>query len=74
VFDGIKMGATISVNGQKLGMAEDEYLRYSFPLSAQLLRLGANSVSVTFDDSINVNGRFMACTGGWDWGELGAIR
>ena len=32
VFDGIKMGATISLNGIQLGNATDQFLRYSFPV------------------------------------------
>ena len=72
VFDGIKMGATIAVNGVSLGVAADQFLRYSYPLSSgdHRLRYGAaqpNVLEVTFDSSIDVRGRFMACTGGWDW-------
>lgn len=74
VFDGIKMGANISLNGQKLGQAEDQFLRYSFPLVASnLLRTGesakegANTLDISFDSSACIDGRFMACTGGWDW-------
>jgi hypothetical protein len=74
VFDGIKMGANISLNGKKLGQAEDQFLRYSFPLVASnLLRTGngveeaANTLEISFDSSACVDGRFMACTGGWDW-------
>jgi hypothetical protein len=68
VFDGIKMGARISVNGKLVGTAADQFLRYEFPLSsAGLLRAGANTLSVAFDPAIDVGGRFMSCTGGWDW-------
>jgi hypothetical protein len=71
VFDGVKMGAAVSVNGVPLGVADDQFLRYDFDLSAKehLLRAGegANTLEVTFDPAIEVNGRFMACTGGWDW-------
>lgn len=28
---------------------------------------GKNQLSVTFDSSIHTDGRFMACSGGWDW-------
>ena len=68
VFDGIKMGAHISVNGEAVGTAVDQFLRYEFPLkSTGLLRAGANTISVAFDPAIDVGGRFMSCTGGWDW-------
>ena len=68
VFDGIKMGANITLNGKLLGTATDQFLRYAFPLQATgSLRAGSNTISVAFDPSIQTNGRFMACTGGWDW-------
>lgn len=64
VFDGIKMGANIFVNGQKLGTALDQFSRYVFPLKASnALRAAANTVTVSFDSSIDVGGRFMACSG-----------
>jgi len=73
VFDGIKMGAYISINGLLIGEAIDQFLRYNFSLGqlqAQsmntLLRVGANTLTVTFDPRLTVAGRFMACTGGWD--------
>ena len=74
VFDGIKMGANIYVNGVQLGTATDQFLRYSFPLvaSGALLDNGAgastkHTLTVSFDPAINTDGRFMACSGGWDW-------
>ena len=72
VFDGVKMGAKVSVNGKAVGTAADQYLRYEFPLGSSgdgesVLRAGANTISVAFDPSIDVGGRFMSCTGGWDW-------
>ena len=66
VFDGIKMGASISLNGQVLGQANDQFLRYRFEVPAQLLVAGANTLTVKFD-GIDCDGRWMACTGGWDW-------
>lgn len=69
VFDGIKMGATIKVNGVELGEATDQFLRYTFPLNQpDLLRIGANRLEVTFvGSSLQCHGRWMACSGGWDW-------
>ena len=74
VFDGIKMGANIYVNGVQLGTATDQFLRYSFPLVASraLLDYGAiasmvHTLTVSFDPAITTDGRFMACSGGWDW-------
>lgn len=70
VFDGIKMGANITLNGKKLGEAKDQFLRYVFPLvSTGALRTDGkmNKLEVTFDSSACIDGRFMACTGGWDW-------
>eukprot|EP00045_Choanoeca_perplexa_P014475 m.170359 g.170359 ORF g.170359 m.170359 type:complete len:852 (-) comp16688_c0_seq1:1727-4282(-) len=66
VFDGIKMGASIALNGQPVGVAVDQFLRYQYDIT-QLLLAGTNELSVTFDFDIDVNGRFMACTGGWNW-------
>lgn len=40
VFDGIKMGANISVNGVWVGTAMDQHLRYVFPIG-DILRQGA---------------------------------
>ena len=68
VFEGIKMGARVSVNGVALGVADDQFLRFTFPLgSAHGLRATDNVLSVEFDEAIDCHGRFMACTGGWDW-------
>jgi len=71
VFDGIKMAGAVSVNGVPVGLAVDQFLRYVFPLAAAGVPLlkgeGANVITVEFNSSVVVNGRFMACTGGWDW-------
>eukprot|EP00039_Didymoeca_costata_P007213 m.97371 g.97371 ORF g.97371 m.97371 type:complete len:1025 (-) comp13593_c0_seq2:109-3183(-) len=66
VFDGIKMGARIELNGNNLGVAEDQFLRYVYPVTS-LLNSSGNVLKVEFDWSISTNGRFMACSGGWDW-------
>ena len=74
VFDGIKMGANIYLNGKLLGTANDQFLRYNFSLGQAMatenglpLNVGDNTLVVSFDASIDTAGRFMACTGGWDW-------
>ena len=28
---------------------------------------GMNELTVDFDNRIDVHGRYMACSGGWDW-------
>ena len=66
VFDGIKMGATVT-NGQTLGVAVDQFLRYTFEVPPTLMLNGQQTLQVIFDLSIDVKGRFMSCTGGWDW-------
>ena len=38
VFDGVKMGAMITLNGAWLGNATDEWRRYVFPLNSSQLR------------------------------------
>ena len=62
VFDGIKMGATIRVDGNIIGNATDQFRRLSFDVAP-----GRHTLQVVFDPRIEVDGRFMACTGGWDW-------
>ena len=65
------MGASVAVNGVPLGVASDQFLRYEFALQPQTHRLRAgahaNRLTLAFDPSIDCGGRFMACTGGWDW-------
>jgi beta-mannosidase len=73
IFDGVKMGATVRVNGHIVGVVRDQFLRYMFALDAEDLGLVAgagrtNRLDVTFGlDDVAEDGRFMACTGGWDW-------
>ena len=68
VFDGIKMGAHISVNGVQIGQVADQFRRYVFPLPPSVLLHGAgasaNTLEVAFDRNIDCGGRWMACTGG----------
>lgn len=50
-----------------LGNASDQHRRYVFPVSA-VLRPIANRLTVSFDASVDMSaGRFMGCSGGWDW-------
>ena len=70
VFDGVKMGASISVNGHSIGTVTDQFRRYIFELNDTVLDISSgaqNSLAVAFKPEIDVNGRFMSCTGGWDW-------
>jgi beta-mannosidase len=66
------MGATARVNGHVVGVMRDQFLRYSFQLDPAKVALlsGAktNRLDVTFGiGDVAEDGRFMACTGGWDW-------
>lgn len=65
VLDGIKMGAVVTLNGHELGTASDQFLRYEFPVGALLQ--STNRLTVEFKQDIRCTGRWMACTGGWDW-------
>jgi len=66
VFDGVKMGAQVKVNGVELGKITDQFLRYTFLLKS--LKPQLNMLEVVFPGkSITCGGRWMACTGGWDW-------
>lgn len=80
VVEGVKMGASISWNGKHVGIVNDQFLRYTFqvdnsmleavdPLSQsrQLERSRLHVLSISFDPSIGTDGRYMACSGGWDW-------
>eukprot|EP00051_Salpingoeca_urceolata_P032135 m.14426 g.14426 ORF g.14426 m.14426 type:complete len:1101 (+) comp4797_c0_seq1:117-3419(+) len=68
VFDGVKMGAHVTLNGHALGTVADQFLRYTFDASAALAAPGAsNTLTLVFDQNIDVKGRFMSCSGGWDW-------
>ena len=46
VFDGIRMGAMIKVNGMLLGNATDQFLRYEFALDASQLHPTGNLLQV----------------------------
>ena len=84
VFDGVKMGAEIIVNGKLLTTVSNQFRRFVLPLSAEVLA-GAmhsspegdalHSLQVNFDAALPTPGnRFMACTGGWDWVRLSPER
>jgi hypothetical protein len=60
VFEGIKMGARVSINGKETNVT-DQFLRYTFPVEGSVV------LEIAFDPSIDTDGRFMACSGGWDW-------
>ena len=70
VLEGVKMGATVRVNGHSVGVVRDQFLRYVFELDAVELGLmaGDNRLDIIFGvEDVAEDGRFMACTGGWDW-------
>jgi beta-mannosidase len=61
VFDGIRMGAMISLNGHALGNASDQFLRYVFPVGKLLKPSGQqNELTVTFGAELGIN-----CEGRW---------
>jgi beta-mannosidase len=74
VFDGVKMGATVRVNGHVVGFIRDQFLRYTFNVAQALPGLlqrgrgAVNQLDVTIGaGDVAEDGRFMACSGGWDW-------
>jgi hypothetical protein len=79
VLEGIKMGARVVFNGVEMGIAKDQFLRYEFWLSSSeegedvisnkrhKYKHKQNNLTIVFDPTINVDGRFTACSGGWDW-------
>ena len=66
VLESVKMGARVRVNGQLVGTATDQFVRYEFQVGS-VLRTGVNELELDFDGAISTHGRFMACSGGWDW-------
>lgn len=72
IIESIQMGATVRWNGVFLANITDQFLRYSLTLEPRHLQAAKpnnkrHNLSITFDPSIDTNGRFMACAGGWDW-------
>uniref|UniRef100_A0A6B2L3J8 beta-mannosidase n=1 Tax=Arcella intermedia TaxID=1963864 RepID=A0A6B2L3J8_9EUKA len=68
VFDGVKMGAYVYLNDAFLGTINNQFLRYRFPITPILK--SSNTLVVSFpaqSKGIDCEGRYMACTGGWDW-------
>jgi hypothetical protein len=56
VFEGIRMGAMIALNGHFLGNATNQFQRYSFPVSSLLKNAGEeNFLSVTFGMELNID-------------------
>ena len=72
VLDSVRMAADVSLNGKAVGSATSQHLRYAFPVGADIARPGAENVltvvfPATVNDTRNDAGRFMGCSGGWDW-------
>ena len=79
VLDSVKMAADAALNGIALPSATtysaadacaNQFVRLNATLPAALLRTTGNVLTVRFPPSTdprNNCGRFMACTGGWDW-------
>ena len=65
VFDGIKMGATVKLNGETLGVVTDQFVKYNFTVTKQLLA-HVDAAGTPLDSKLEVsfdratNGRFMA--------------
>jgi hypothetical protein len=56
VFDGIRMGSMIKLNGESLGNSTDQFQRYVFPVKLQ----SSNELSITFGAELGIEtgGRF----------------
>jgi beta-mannosidase len=74
VLEGVKMGAVVAVNGVTIGIVKDQFLRYILTIDDSVLQLSSSTLNdsheltITFDlRTIQVHGRFTACSGGWDW-------
>ena len=44
------------------------------PNNRDLLKQHGNTLEIVFDRSISTHGRFMACSGGWDWAPYSNLR
>ena len=54
VFDGVKMGATVTLNGNTLGQIKDQFRRYTYAVDPSvLLQASPNKLEVVFDSSID---------------------
>ena len=80
VLESVKMAAGVTMNGVQLGSCVNEHRRYVFDATTALNRSCAtgdapcsNVLNVTFTrsstDALNDEGRYMACSGGWDWSQ-----
>jgi hypothetical protein len=68
ILEGVKMGAVVVVNGVELGNATNQFLRYEIPLPEDIVRHDApNVLQLRFVRGMELDGRFMGCSGGWDW-------
>ena len=72
VLDGVKMAADVYLNGVHLGGLADQHLRYEFEI-IHVLRATANNITIHIPlpshDVRNDEGRYAACSGGWDWAQ-----
>ena len=73
VLDGVKMAADVYLNGVRVsgeaGLA-DQHLRYEFEIASVLRRTENNltiHIPLPSHDARNDEGRYAACSGGWDW-------
>lgn len=73
VFDGVKMGAWVHLDGVYLGTVQDQFLRYRYDVTSLLSATASrkeHTLTLTFapsNHSINTEARWMACSGAWDW-------
>ena len=67
VFDGVKMGATVKVNGNIVGTTHDQFLRYVFTIPESIVDNTElhQTLEVEFaaPGAIDCGGRWMACSG-----------
>merc|ERR1719434_206986 len=56
------MGAKVILDDKQIGIVTDQFLRYTFQITP-----GFHHLSLVFETAIDCDGRWMSCTGGWDW-------
>ena len=69
VLEGVQMGAYVWFQNETLlGTVNDQFLRYEFPIPRP------GRLQLVWDASIDTDGRYSACAGGWDWAPYSKLR
>lgn len=73
VFDGVKMGAQISLNGVPLGNITNQFLRTIFSLPSNDGMNTTLEIKFYPTGALELDSRFMPCSGDWDWAPVSQL-